>query len=62
MTWKQRSSSTLPADGAGYTAILRRKNGATGVGLIEAYDLDAVANSKLANISTRGFVDTGDTQ
>ena len=52
--------TTLPADGAGYTAILRGKNGETGVGLIEAYDLDGAANSKLANISTRGFVDTGD--
>jgi hypothetical protein len=52
--------ATLPADGAGYTAILRGKNGTTGVGLVEAYDLDAAANSKLANISTRGFVDTGD--
>ena len=52
--------ATLPADGAGYTAILRGKNGTTGVGLIEAYDLDGAANSKLANISTRGFVDTGD--
>ncbi len=47
-------------DGAGYTAIVRGKNGTTGVGLVEAYDLDSEANSKLANISTRGFVDTGD--
>ena len=31
--------ATLPADGAGYTAILRGKNGATGIGLVEAYDL-----------------------
>ena len=52
--------TTLPAEGAGYTAILRGKNGTTGVGLIEAYDLDGAANSKLANISTRGFVDTSD--
>lgn len=52
--------ATLPAKGAGYTAILRGKNGATGIGLVEAYDLDASANSKLANISTRGFVETGD--
>ncbi len=52
--------ATLPADGAGYTATFRGKNSATGIGLIEAYDLDAAANSKLANISTRGFVDTGD--
>ena len=51
--------ATQPA-GAAYTAILRGKNGSTGVGLVEAYDLDTAANSKLANISTRGFVDTLD--
>ena len=27
---------------------------------MEAYDLNQAANSKLANIATRGFVDTGD--
>lgn len=43
-----------------YTAILAGKGGTTGVGLIEIYDLDAVPESKLANISTRGFVDSGD--
>ncbi len=43
-----------------YTAIVRGANGTTGVGLVEAYDLDQPADSKLANISTRGFVDTGD--
>ena len=41
-----------------YTAILAGKNGGTGVGLVEVYDLDQAANSQLANISTRGFVDT----
>jgi hypothetical protein len=43
-----------------YTAILAGKNGATGLGVIEVYDLAQGANSKLANISSRGFVDTGD--
>jgi photosystem II stability/assembly factor-like uncharacterized protein len=43
-----------------YTAILAGKNGGTGVGLVEVYDLAQAANSQLANISTRGFVDTGD--
>jgi uncharacterized delta-60 repeat protein len=43
-----------------YTAILRGKNNTTGIGVVEAYDLDRAANSRLANISTRGFVDTGD--
>jgi hypothetical protein len=43
-----------------YTVILRGKNNTTGIGLIEAYDLDPFANSKLGNISTRSFVQTGD--
>ena len=51
---------TLPANNAGYTAIVRGKNDTTGIGVVEAYDLDPAANSKLGNIATRGFVDTGD--
>jgi hypothetical protein len=43
-----------------YTAIERGVNNGTGIGVVEAYDLDTSANSKLANISTRGFVQTGD--
>ena len=43
-----------------YTAILAGKDSTTGVGLVEVYDLDQSAGSKLANISTRGFVDISD--
>lgn len=43
-----------------YTAVLKGKNGGTGVGLVEVYDLAQTASSKLANISTRGFVQTDD--
>ena len=43
-----------------YTAIMADKNGGIGVGLVEVYDLGPGANSQPANISTRGFVDTGD--
>ncbi|PZR76594.1 MAG: hypothetical protein DLM73_02295 [Chthoniobacterales bacterium] len=43
-----------------YTVILSGKGGTTGVGLVEVYDLDGSVDSKLANIATRGFVDTGD--
>lgn len=42
-----------------YTAIVRGKNNTTGVGVVEVYDLSAASNSKLANVSTRGFVETG---
>jgi hypothetical protein len=52
--------ATLPANGTGYTAIVRGVNDGTGIGVVEAYDLDRSVDSKLANISTRGFVQTGD--
>ncbi|HKP04415.1 MAG TPA: hypothetical protein VJU77_13765 [Chthoniobacterales bacterium] len=44
---------------AAYTAILGGKNGGTGVGLVEIYDTQSGSGSRLANISTRGFVRTG---
>jgi hypothetical protein len=50
---------TLPAN-TGYTAIVRGVNDTTGIGLVEVYDLDSTVDSKLANISTRGLVQTGD--
>jgi hypothetical protein len=46
--------------GQGYTAVVRGKDGTTGVGVVEAFDLDQAAASKLGNISTRGFVDVDD--
>ena len=54
--------ATLPASntGIGYTAIVRGNGGGTGVGLVEVYDLNRNAASRLANISTRGSVQTGD--
>src|SRR4051812_29355956 len=42
-----------------YTAVVQGKDQTTGLGLVEVYDLDSAADSKLANITTRGFVDTG---
>ena len=45
-----------------YTAILSDKNGTppTGVGLVEVYDINSGAFAELTNVSTRGFVGTGD--
>jgi hypothetical protein len=43
-----------------YTAVLGGKGGTTGTGVVEVYDLNPAADSKLANISTRGFVGQGD--
>ncbi len=43
-----------------HTAVVRGANGTTGVGLVEVYDLEPGSDAKLGNISTRGFVQTGD--
>jgi hypothetical protein len=43
-----------------YTAIARGVGDTTGVALVELYDVQPNANSRLANMSTRGSVQTGD--
>jgi hypothetical protein len=43
-----------------YTAIVRGKNQTSGVALVEVYDLNEEVASRLANLSTRAFVSTGD--
>jgi len=48
-----------------YTCIVSGNNGTTGVGSVEVYDLGIAAflpagTARLANISTRGFADTGE--
>jgi hypothetical protein len=52
--------ATLPADASAYTAIVRGANNGTGIGVVEVYDLNQAADSELANISTRGLLQTGD--
>lgn len=47
-------------DPGAYTAIITGKGNTSGVALVEVYDLSQEASSKLANISTRAFVGTGD--
>jgi hypothetical protein len=55
-----RESVVLETVQAGnYTALLTGKNNTAGIGIVEAYDLDPGADAQLANISTRGFVETG---
>lgn len=43
-----------------YTAIVRGNGNTSGAALVEVYDLNQSAASKLVNISTRAFVSTGD--
>jgi hypothetical protein len=55
----------LDPDPGNYTAVFRGANNASGIGVVEAYDLgtasmDVAAAAQLANISTRGLVGTDD--
>ena len=49
---------TLPP--GAYTAVVRGTNQGTGVGTVQVYDLSPTSKSKLANISSRGFVQAAD--
>jgi len=53
------SAILVTLDPGAYTAIVKGNNDGTGVGLVEVYDLSSGVNSKLANISTRSLVQTG---
>jgi len=50
--------ATLPA--GSYTAIVQGVGGTQGVATVEVYDLSPNNGATLANISTRGFIQTGD--
>ena len=50
--------ATLPP--GNYSAVVQGVNNGTGVGIVELYDLEPASASLLVNISTRGFVQTGD--
>jgi hypothetical protein len=57
-----RESVILATLQPGSYTVSVRGNGNTGVGLFEVYDLDILdttVNSRLANVSSRGFVQTG---
>ena len=54
------SAIVATLDPGAYTAILRGNGNTSGVALVEVYDLNQGVDSKLANLSTRAFVSTGD--
>jgi hypothetical protein len=50
--------ATLPP--AAYTVVLKGVGNTSGIGIVEIYDNNLALDSDLANISTRGFVQTND--
>jgi len=53
------SAIVATLDPNAYTAILSGKNTTSGLALVELYDLDQAADAQLANVSTRGLIETG---
>ena len=53
------SAIVATLDPGAYTAIVRGVGTSTGVALVEIYDLNPTVDSKLANLSTRAIVLTG---
>jgi len=47
-------------DPGNYTVVLSGRNNATGIGLVEAYDIDRTSSARLLNLSARGRVQTAD--
>ena len=43
-----------------YTVVMRGKNNSSGIGVVETYDIGLAANARLANLSSRGLIGTGD--
>ncbi len=56
----RESALLITVPSGAYTAVLRGVSTATGIGLVEVYDLDTANPTKIVNISTRGFVQTGE--
>jgi hypothetical protein len=59
-TYDVESAILVTLSPGNYTAVVEGVGSATGVGLVEVYDLSPGANARLANISTRGFVENAD--
>jgi hypothetical protein len=59
-TYYSESALWAVLDPGAYTVLVKGKDGATGIGLFEVYDVLQIPDSQLANVSTRGLVQTGD--
>jgi hypothetical protein len=56
----RESAIVIALDPGAYTVVLRGKNNGSGVGVVDMFDIGLAANARLANVSSRGFIGTGD--
>jgi PKD repeat protein len=59
-TDEHESAIVKTLDPGSYTVIMRGKGNSSGIGVVETYDIGLAANARLANLSSRGFIGTGD--
>jgi hypothetical protein len=56
----RESAIVITLDPGNYTVVMRGKNNTSGIGVVDMFDIGLTANARLANVSSRGFIGTGD--
>jgi PKD repeat protein len=56
----RESAIVITLDPGAYTVVMRGKGNSSGIGVVETYDIGLEANARLANLSSRGSIGTGD--
>ena len=56
----RESAVVITLDPGAYTVVMRGKNNSSGVGVVDMFDIGIAANARLANVSSRGLIGTGD--
>lgn len=56
----RESAIVTTLDPGAYTVVMRGKNNSSGIGVVDMFDIGLPANARLANLSSRGPIGTGD--
>jgi PKD repeat protein len=56
----RESAIVITLDPGSYTVVMRGKNNSSGIGVVDMFDIGLAANARLANVSSRGLIGTGD--
>ena len=56
----RESAIVITLDPGNYTVVMRGKNNGSGIGVVEMFGVGLDTNARLANVSSRGLIGTGD--
>lgn len=56
----RESALVITLDPGAYTVVMRGKDNSSGIGVVDVFDIGLAANARLANVSSRGKIGTGD--